>query len=332
MRILELKVEGYRSLKQIHWKPGDLNVLIGPNGSGKTNLVRLLTLISISARGGLGKHVLSAGGIAPLLWDKDGDHIAIELESTPVDSFRDPETERLTYQIDLLRIGKATHYRIEQELLGNFNRYRKGLANSPFKFIERDGVRAVIFDEDQRTLKRLESVPEQETVLSLSGGPFVENRIIVEFQSELASWAVYEALDTRPDASVREAAVTRYEEVLNPDGQDFIPFLHTRYTRDQEFRQEIDSAMRSAFGENFERLDFTPAAEQRIELGVQWKGLRHLQTAADLSDGTLKFMYLLAVLANPSPPPLVVIEEPESNLHPAMLPILAEYAAAAADC
>ena len=89
--------------------------------------------------------------------------------------------------------------------------------------------------------------------------------------------------------------------------------------------------MRAAFGENFERLDFTPAAEQRIELGVQWKGLRHLQTAADLSDGTLKFLSLLAVLANPSPPPLVVLEEPESNLHPAMLPIIAEYAVAAAE-
>ncbi len=62
MKILELHVEGFRSLKDITWKPGDLNVIIGPNGAGKSNLLRLLEMISTSARGKLGKYVQSAGG------------------------------------------------------------------------------------------------------------------------------------------------------------------------------------------------------------------------------------------------------------------------------
>jgi ABC-type cobalamin/Fe3+-siderophores transport system ATPase subunit len=53
MIIINLTIQGYRSLKNISWKPGNLNVLIGPNGSGKSNLLRVLELISISSKGQL---------------------------------------------------------------------------------------------------------------------------------------------------------------------------------------------------------------------------------------------------------------------------------------
>lgn len=44
MKILNLKIQGYRSLKDVSWVPGNLNVLIGPNGSGKSNILRVLEL------------------------------------------------------------------------------------------------------------------------------------------------------------------------------------------------------------------------------------------------------------------------------------------------
>lgn len=46
MKITELHIEGFRSLKNVTWRPGNLNVVIGPNGSGKSNLLRALDLIS----------------------------------------------------------------------------------------------------------------------------------------------------------------------------------------------------------------------------------------------------------------------------------------------
>ena len=73
-------------------------------------------------------------------------------------------------------------------------------------------------------------------------------------------------------------------------------------------------------------LSFPPAADQRTQLGVRWRSLRRAQSAADLSDGTLRFLFLLAVLASPSPSPVIAIDEPETGLHPSMLPIVAEYA------
>ena len=84
--------------------------------------------------------------------------------------------------------------------------------------------------------------------------------------------------------------------------------------------------MRAAFSEDFEGLEFPPAADQRIQLRVHWKSLEQGRSAADLSDGTLRFLFLIAILANPNPPALICIDEPEIGLHPSMLPIVAEYA------
>ena len=76
---------------------------------------------------------------------------------------------------------------------------------------------------------------------------------------------------------------------------------------------------------------FPPAADQRIQLRVRWKTLSREQSAADLSDGTLRFLFLLTVLASPNPAPLIAIDEPETGLHPSMLPIIAEYAVDASE-
>ena len=57
MKILKLDIEGFRSMKKVHWVPNDLNVIIGPNGAGKSNLLRFLELMSISAQARLGKHI-----------------------------------------------------------------------------------------------------------------------------------------------------------------------------------------------------------------------------------------------------------------------------------
>jgi len=162
------------------------------------------------------------------------------------------------------------------------------------------------------------------------GGPFARNFFTQKFQSWLDSFFVYHDLNTGMDAEIRKAAVASMEKRVDPDGRNLIPVLHTLYTGDRDFKKETDSAMRAAFGGDFEEIIFPPAADQRIQMRIRWKSLKREQSAADLSDGTLRFLFLLAVLGGPSPPPLIAIDEPETGLHPSMLPIIAEYAADAA--
>ena len=228
MNILDLKVRGYRSLKQVDWTPGALNVVIGPNGSGKSNLLRCLELISIAAKGNLGKHVQSVGGMEPLLWDNALDSISFSLRCSPIESNRVPSRDSLTYELELRRLGKSGAYSIDKELLANYYKVNIGESSQPFKFIERDRTRAIIFDENQRTLVAPEgSLQQDETVLSSAVGPFSANHVISEFRSQLASWCVYHDVHVNRDAAIRQPAVARSETRLDPDGQNLISVLHT---------------------------------------------------------------------------------------------------------
>ncbi len=89
--------------------------------------------------------------------------------------------------------------------------------------------------------------------------------------------------------------------------------------------------MRAGFGEEYDRLVFQPAAAQQIQLAVQWKSSSQPHAGSDLSDGTLRFLFLLTVLSHPEPAALIAVDEPETGLHPSMLPVIAEYAEAASE-
>ena len=136
MKIQNLKIEGYRSLKDVTWVPGDLNVLIGPNGSGKSNLLRVIELISISARGRLGKRIQQSGGMDPLVWDGKANAIEFVVKISPLEKNRNPETDSLTYEMKMGRVGGSA-YRIDHELLGNYYHVRTGKRDEPFKMLER---------------------------------------------------------------------------------------------------------------------------------------------------------------------------------------------------
>ncbi|MCP5111186.1 MAG: AAA family ATPase, partial [bacterium] len=116
------------------------------------------------------------------------------------------------------------------------------------------------------------------------------------------------------------------ETLLEPDGQNLVPVLHTLCANNQEFKTGIDDAMFAAFTEDYEGLSFPPAADGRIQLRVRWKHMKSAHGIADLSDGTIRFLMLLAILGNPEPAPVIAIDEPETGLHPSMLPIIAEFA------
>lgn len=326
MRVLRFCVEGFRSLKDISWEPDSLNVLIGPNATGKSNLLRMLELVSVCAGGGLGKYVQSWGGMGPLVWDGRADRITYTVKTSPVDQWRDVDKDSLTYEFTMERLGQGSSFRIGRELLGNFNPVERGERKEPFKFLERHGAHGVVFDEEEKTLAKSETMLEDESLLSLSGGPLASNHFVARFGSDLAGWSVYHDLHVNADAPIRQSVITRHEKRVEPDGQNLVSVLHTLYTGNRDFKRLVDEAMTAAFGEDYEGLTFPPAAEQRIQLGVRWKSLSRVQSASDLSDGTLRYLFLIAVLASPEPAPLIAIDEPETGLHPSMLPILAEYA------
>lgn len=331
MKITRLDIEGFRSLRKVSWQPGDLNVVIGPNGSGKSNLLQFLELISVSAQGRLGKYIQSLGGMNPIVWDGVADSIKFLLDVIPDEN----ELGLNHYELELTRLGVRSSYKISMELLTGINQ---------FKFIERKSTSAVVrmnhkllpntenetyapFIFSEKSLDDEEILLDQLADYSGMDDDFYP---YTDFRDSLASIAIYHDLRTDRDSAIRQPVITSFDNRIESDGRNLISVLHTRYTSDRDFKRDINSAMNAAFGDDFEELVFPPASDQRIQLRVRWKPLKREQSAADLSDGTLRFLFLLTVLASPDPPPVIAIDEPETGLHPSMLPIIAEFAQDAA--
>ncbi len=330
MNIQKIQIKGFRSLRDVTWTPGKLNVLIGPNGSGKSNVLRALALLQQAASGELPQAVVKQGGIATLLWDRRATELTWTLKTDPLGQQWDLTRDALTYELRLRQLGSTSSYRIEYEILGKYHQMETRQRPQPFKFLERDPRHAVTFDFEERALAAHEgSVPDEQPLLSMMSGPF-GNPVVIDFRDRLASWGIYHDLHVDQQAAVRQAAVARLEKRVAADGQNLIPVLHTLYTGHREFKKSVDSAMRAAFGTDFEELVFPPAADQRVQLRIRWRSLNTEQSAADLSDGTNRFLMLLAIFASPAPGALIAVDEPEVGLHPSMFPIVAEFAVEAA--
>ena len=323
MKILELNIQGFRSLKEVSWKPGDLNLIIGPNGSGKSNLLKALEMLSTSARGRLSDQVSREGGMESLVWDGKAEQIIFDIQSAMSSGQPKHVFAPLSYLLELTRLGSGSSYRISKETLDDGKRD----ALHPHALIERTQNAALVYESNDESRDIGEMISDTESVISELRSSFAPNkRIDYEFQYYLANWQVYQNFQTQDDSPVRRAPVSRVEKTVSLDGDNLIQVLHTLYTSNREFKHDLDLAMRAAFGEDFEEIIFPPDADQRIQTRIRWKSLRRERSAADLSDGTLRFLYLLAILANPNPPTLIAIDEPETGLHPSMLPIIAEYA------
>ncbi|MDQ3012989.1 MAG: AAA family ATPase [Acidobacteriota bacterium] len=326
MKIKQLDVAGFRSLKSVSWKPGDLNVVIGPNGAGKSNLLQALEMISASAQGKLSDFILAASGINSLLWDGQARNISFHLIWNPDRTLpNSKDYAEDNYDLLLAASPSFDYYQI------NLEKWARdeiddvtGLPITNTWIDRKDGN----FFYKGKEIDGTETSP-QETILSLfnsfpSDGFFKRGDNL--YRRRLAELGIYHDWDVSQNAKIRQATVTRRESRVASDGQNLISVLHTLYTSDREFERSLDAALHAAFGQDYEKLVFPPAADQRIQLRLRWRTLRREVSAADLSDGTLRFLLLLTVLIAPNPPMLIAIDEPETGLHPSMLPIIAEFA------
>jgi predicted ATPase len=332
MAIQELSVSGFRSLKEVLWRPQRLNILVGPNGSGKSNLIRCLELISIVAKGQLEKHLSDQGGMVPLLWDHKARSFGWKLRIDPVDQPRDRVKDALTFEFEVAQVRGTSAYEIAKDSLGNWYEHEHGGKHGPYWIFQRDRKGAFRFDQREGKLVPLEEESsenpngyrENESLISLLVP--MRNPVPAYARRVLESWSVHHDVHAERDATMRMPATTQFTKRLAADGSNLATVLHTLYEGDRQFKGLIDDGMRAGFGDEYVRLAFPPAAAQQIQLAVQWKSSSQPHAGSDLSDGTLRFLFLLTVLAHPEPGSLIAIDEPEVGLHPSMLPIIAEYA------
>ena len=142
---------------------------------------------------------------------------------------------------------------------------------------------------------------------------------ILMMREIIRSWRFYEQLRTDADAPCRVPRLGTRTPVLSHDGADVAAAIQT--IMEIGDADEVAKAVSAAFPGASVRIE--KQADGRFALEFQQPGLLRPLTGAELSDGTMRYLLWLAALLTPRPPSMMVLNEPETSLHPELLPGLA---------
>jgi predicted ATPase len=297
-----------------------LNVLIGPNASGKSNLVEVLSLLS-AAPTDLQVPIREGGGVADWLWKGSKQKATATIDVT-LDHPQGPMP--LRYRLSFTET--ASRFELRDEAIENEK--ATGSHDQPyFYYAYQNGHPALNVKVDaeenggrtERRLQREEVSPEQSILsqrrgadsypeLTYVGGRFERMKFYREWNlGRYTSPRVPQKVDLPGDSLLEDAS--NLGLVLND--------LQNR----PDVKRQILERLR-AFYDSVTDVT-TKLQGGTVQIFFHEKDLKHPVPATRLSDGTLRYLCLLAILCHPEPPPVVCIEEPELGLHPDVIPEVA---------
>jgi predicted ATPase len=145
-------------------------------------------------------------------------------------------------------------------------------------------------------------------------------------RESIRDWRFYDHFRTDSNAPVRSPQIGTWTPILGDDGSDLAAAIET--IREIGANDMLNAAVEDAFPGS--RLSVVNV-EGRFALTMAQHGLLRQLGTAELSDGTLRYLLWIAALLTPRPPALMVLNEPETSLHPDLLPALARLIARAAE-
>lgn len=317
--ITTLAFAGYRSLRELHLAIGQLTVITGGNGTGKSNIYRALRLLVDAADGNLGRALAREGGMASARWAGGDAPRKASTGGTRLSiGFAD---NQIAYELRLGLPAPGDPFPLDPEVKEESIR----VAGKPRTFLlDRRHHAVAVRDEEGRPQTFNAELDIYESVLSQLAEPH-RFPVLSALRERIRRWRFYHQIRTDPDSPLRTPVVGARTPVLAHDGRDLAPALQTILVHGD------GSALTDAIAEAFDGARLViehPDGAFRISLAVH--GLYRRLDAAELSDGQLRYLALLAALHSPRPPELLVLNEPETSLHPRMLAPLATQIADAA--
>lgn len=294
-----------------------LNVLIGPNGSGKSNLIEAIALLQ-AAPGNLLEPIQTGGGINEWLWKGSESTPVAEIEATV--SYAQGKVP-LRHRLSLTMVGQRAELvdeAIEDEQgggadVGFYYRYRRG---SPIL-----NARTAV-DPLERTYRLPEprAWPQDQSVLSQRRDP--DQYPEVTYLGHLyGAFKLFREWGLGRNTQPRKPQPTDLpSDFLREDAANLALVLNDLENRGQS--RSLVEKLKEA-DETIEGFS-TKVLGGTIQLFLRYSGLQSPVPATRLSDGTIRYLCLLAVLCHPSPPRLVCLEKPEAGLHPDLLPGIAD--------
>lgn len=304
-----ISIRGFRRLREVHLDLRPLSVMIGANGTGKTSMLDVLTLLASSAQGGLSSALSELSGLPNILTNGVAQQLDFRITCEVTGH------AALEYGLSFRPRGIA--YAISEEIL------TQQRPNLPRPFLHIDSHDAVVkyFDPEKAGLSppTWEHNP-LETSLSQVPKMFQEPE---EFRRRLASSTFYHVLNVDPRSPIRLPQTMGPAKLPGKNGEDLVSCLFYLRETDRNRFEAIEDTLKAAFP-RFERLEFPPVAAGTLALGWRERGVSQPLYAHQLSEGTLRFLWLTALLQSPGLTALTLLDEPEVSLHPELLSLLAD--------
>lgn len=310
-----LQISGYRRLADIDLELRPLNVLIGANGVGKSSVLDVFNLLADSASGKLQQTISELGGFSSLLTaDGKTNHMGFSITK------RAENGDSITYRL-----------RLAQEGLG-FSSPLEALekltpAGENFIHFQRETGKLTILDNKTPTLLEMAGIwPESATASTEPTLSLLDKSqgAADAFKNHLLNMSlIYHGLDVSKRAPVRNSQTLRHAKEPGIDGEDLFSCLYTlKETAPSRF-EIIEDTLRVVFPA-FDRLTFPPIGGGQLTMGWKDKTFRREFYPHELSEGTLRFLWLATLLQCPELPAVTLIDEPEVSLHPEMLQLLTD--------
>jgi len=303
-----------------------LNVLIGPNGSGKSNLIEAISLLR-AAPTDLAAPIREGGGLREWLWKGLPSTSVAQIHTTV---WYPDGIMPLRYRIALATAGQRME--VVDEAIENERPSKQGETDSYFYYRYQNGHPALnvktMEDEDggelgkrvKRSLRREDLNPEQ-SVLSQRRDPdrYPEVTYVADRFGRIQVYREWNLGRKTPPRLPQPADLPG--DFLLESAANLGLVLN-----DLEHRGTIKEALLEHLSRFYDAVEDLTTKIQggTVQIFFHERGLQDPIPATRLSDGTLRYLSLLAILCHPSPPPLVCIEEPELGLHPDILPTIAE--------
>ncbi|MEX0658027.1 MAG: AAA family ATPase [Egibacteraceae bacterium] len=303
-----IRIQGYRSVRLVRLRLDPVTVVAGKNGTGKTNLYRALRLFQHAAAGTLARAITGEGGMESVLWagdEKKGAKRRVAIEAH-LDDFA------YTLELGLPPADETSAFDLDPEVK------LERISVQGSTIAERKGDSATVRDSEGRAVTFPFALWSGESMLSQIADP-ERFPALPALRDHFLGWRFYHHFPTDADAPARRAMVRVRTPVLAADGHDLASALRTIVEIGDTER--LVAAVDRAFPGCRLHLDGSTIA-------LTTPGLRRPLAAPELSDGTFRYLYLLAALLTPRPPGLLAFNEPETSLHPDLLRPLAELVAA----